>query len=192
MNAPSVPALPTATVDDLRDLATYDFPITIRGQVKVIKLRRLDVLTRFVEDILPLPLMAAASRVLEKIQAAGEGLDGAAKDVATGEAFAALDDEERSDLREMLRRNAVAVAVAPPMSLADMPGTFPVRLLSTEMLLRIYNETPPALPAPMLGGAAGEDFRTPIGGSCCWTGWRRGTGRNRAVGCCHALRLPRC
>ncbi len=170
MDAPRPPALPTATVDDLRDVTTYDFPITVRGQQKVLKLRRLDALTRFVEDILPLPLMAAASRVIEKIAAAGEGLEGAAKDLATGEAFATLEDNERVELREMLWRNAVAVSVAPKLSLGDVPGTFPVTLLSTETLLRIYNENPPDLPAPMLGGAAAEDFRPPVGDAAAAAG----------------------
>jgi hypothetical protein len=166
MDDPSRPArapLPTATADDLYAVATYDFPIVIRGQVKVLKLRRLDTLTRFVEDILPMPLMAAASTVLDKIAAAGEGLDGPARDVKTGEAFATLSDEERADLREMLWRNAVAVAVAPKLSLAEMPGTFPVKLLSTETLLRIYNENPPDAPIAPLGGADATSFRGAVG-----------------------------
>lgn len=162
MDDPTRPALPTATVDDLFALATYDFPIAVRGVTKVLKLRHLDPLTRFIEDSIPMPLMAAATQVIEKIMRAGGDLDeGEARDAALGDAIAALPGEEMATLREMLWRNAVLVAVEPKLSIAgETPGTFPVRLLDMGTLLRIYNEHPQEeLLQAVPGGAAARDFR---------------------------------
>lgn len=165
MDDPNRPAPPTATVDDLFALATYDFPLvlhagTAHARTVVLKLRRIDAMTRLVEDIVPMPLMMAATQVIGKV---AEHMGGEQSEVAVGQAFASLTEDERAELREMLWRNAIAVTVAPPLSLGETPGTFPVTLLSIETLLRIYMQNPPHVLAPMPGGAAGEDFRPAVG-----------------------------
>lgn len=163
MDDPNRPA-PTATSDDLYALTTYDFPIIVRGTVKVLKLRHLDAFTRFIEDLIPMPLMAAASAILNRVSSAGDGYTGPEQDIKVGEAFASLDDNEKRELRELLWRNAVIVSVSPKLSLHGEDGTFPVKLLPMETLLRIYNENPPDAVVPAApGGAAAAEFHPALG-----------------------------
>lgn len=159
MDAPRPPALPTATVDDLLDVTTYDFPITVRGQQKVLKLRRLDIFTRFMEESIPQPLFSAAHDAIVKLQEEPS-------DDRRGEVLFGMPAEERAQIVEMLRRNACLVAIAPRLSMDGAAGTFPVEFIPVQTLLRIYFEAPSVVaPPPVVSGP--ETFREPaeVGGA---------------------------
>ncbi len=151
------------TTDDLYALCTYDFTVVNGpgGQPCVFKLRRMDLLTRMMEDAISQPLLKAAMAVIEDVRTWLQKNS----DQTFESAFQHLDTEKRATVLEHLRQYAVKSVLRPKLTLdvAAEPDAFPVQLLTADILFGIWNYTPPNPAIPRLTEAAAENFRAAAG-----------------------------
>jgi hypothetical protein len=158
-STPAPPAPHVLTVEDLWALSTYDFTVVNGpgGRPCVMKLRRMDLLTQLMEDVINAPLLKAAMDVIADVQAwikEGEGR-------TFESAFENLDAPKRRTVLEQLRHFAVKAVLTPKLTLdaAAEPDAFPVQLLGADTLFGIWNHTPPQASVPRLSEVAAETFR---------------------------------
>ncbi|HYE85647.1 MAG TPA: hypothetical protein VEA16_04800 [Vicinamibacterales bacterium] len=161
--APPPTAPHVLTVEDLWALSTYDFTVINGpgGRPCIFKLRRMDLLTQLMEDVINAPLLKAAMDVIADVQAwIAEG-DGRTFESA----FQNLDAPKRRTVLEQLQHYAVKVVLTPKLTLdpASEPDAFPVTLLGADTLFGIWNHTPPTATVPRLSEVAAEDFRSAAG-----------------------------
>lgn len=146
------------TVRDLWALHTYDFTVLNGpdGRPCVMKLRRMDLLTQLMEDVVNAPLLKAAMGVIKDVQDwinEGEGR-------TFESAFENLDATKKRTVLEQLQHYAVKIVLTPKLTMdaAQDPDAFPVTLLGADTLFAIWNHTPPAASVSRLSEVAAERF----------------------------------
>lgn len=157
------------TAEDLWALNTYDFTVLNGpgGRPCVMKLRRLDLLTQLMEDVVNAPLLKAAMAVIKEVQDWMKDGDGRTFESA----FENLDARRKRTVLEQLQHFAVTAVLTPKLAgcrcascaMADArpvgTGEFPVTLLSADTLFAIWNYTPPQATLPRLSEVAATEFR---------------------------------
>lgn len=147
------------SVADLYDLTTYDFTVANGpgGRPCVLKLRRMDMLTILMEDIVNAPLMDAAMKVIGEVR---EWLKENTNDTFES-AFEHLTPEKKQTVLDHLRLYATKVVLQPKLTL-ETPApadAFPVQLFRADTLFAIWNHTPDAAVIQRLSEVAAEQFR---------------------------------
>jgi len=147
------------TVDDLWALNTYDFTVVNGpgGRPCVLKLRRMDLLTQLMEDVVNAPLLKAAMGVIKEVQDWINEGDGRTFESA----FENLDAPKKRTVLEQLQHYAVKVVLTPKLTMdpAAEPQAFPVALLGADTLFALWNHVPPTPTVPRLSEVAAEEFR---------------------------------
>lgn len=149
----------TLSVADLWALQTYDLTIAHGpgDRPLVMQLRRLDLMTRLLEDTVNAPLLQASMAIIKEVQDwIAEG-----QDRTFESAFQNLSAEKKRTVLEQLAHNACKVVLAPKLTLdpAAEPDAFPVMLLGASILFDIWNHIPSGATVPGLSEVAAATFR---------------------------------
>ena len=132
----------------LRQRAEWDVEIEDGFTVRV---RRIDIIQAYMQGFIPLPLMAALSRLQQ--QAANLHAD------PTG--ILATDPADRAATIELLQRYACTAIVDPVFVLVedDNPEHCPISMLSATQLLKIWQSRPGASERVEVTAPVAKDFR---------------------------------
>lgn len=161
------------TVQDLWALNTYDFTVVHGpgGRPCVLKIRRMDLLTQLMEDVVNAPLLKAAMAIIKDIQDWINEGDGRSFESA----FQNLDGPKKRTVLEHLQHYAVKAVMTPKLASCSCAtcatparppiaaDEFPVTLLSADILFAIWNHTPPNATISRLSEVAAEEFRQEAG-----------------------------
>lgn len=146
------------TAEDMDALTSYDFPVHDGpgGRPCVFKMRRLELLTLLLENIVPSEIYQAALAAYAK---AKEHIDEKRAETFA-DAFGLLSDDEKIVILEKLHRFACAAVLQPTLvrTPTGAPGEFPVTRLSVDLLMAMWNYTPPTASVPRLSGVAATEF----------------------------------
>lgn len=151
------------TSEDLWALTTYDFEVTKGpgGRPCVFKMRRMDLVTQLMEDVVNAPLLTAALGIIQEVQEWIREEDGRNFESA----FQNLSAENKRTVLEQMQRFACMTVLRPRLTREPEqdPGAFPVALLSAQTLLDIWKHDPPHATVPRLSEVAATDFRPAAG-----------------------------
>lgn len=151
------------SVEDLWALTTYNFTLLEGpgGRPCVLKMRRMDLLTRLMEDVVNAPLLKAAMEIVADVQ------QWLREDSTRAplSAFENLDDEKKRTLLEAMQQFACKVVLQPPLTLDRQkePHAFPVTMFTAEMLFAIWNHKAPDATVPRLSEVAATRFSEAAG-----------------------------
>lgn len=156
------PAPVILTAKDLEELNTYLFTVQNGpgGRPLCLKCRRIDLFTQLMEDVINQPLLDAATGIMNQVQKWANEEGG-----SFTSAFERLQPAEKNTVLEQLRRYAVTAVLEPKLSM-EMPapaGTFPVHMLSADLLFGLWHFTPPQATISRLSEVAAKDFRAEPG-----------------------------
>ncbi len=149
---------------DLRRRAYWELELEPAGEdgtpALVVQMRKLDMLTLFLQGAVPTPLMAALSKMQAVRAEIGD-------DPTGNKLMDAMGEDDRSNLVKLLRRYA-CLAIKDPVVVEEDDGDpqhVPVEVFSHAQLLAIWSARPPGMTTPRLNEAQLSTFPGPDGGS---------------------------
>lgn len=140
--------MPRFTARDLRTRNEWDVELEPGWTVHV---RRLDMVSAYMQNLIPMPLMAA----LDRLRAQSEKI---ARDPSL---VMAVPQQDKEQTIELLRRYACAAVVDPHFVMEEDgdPDHAPITLLSSEQLLKIWQSSPRRDTLPEVSPATADVFR---------------------------------